>query len=128
MPIRDTRMMARALEQRWPITDTARKAIVSRLLRIVADPNSSPREVTAASKALMEAEKQNQADEQHVDDMDDARRNRLAAIATRLGLDASALGTPTLGSSGFAEPDGSTIERQDQRLCGTQSEGDEAAS
>lgn len=89
MPIRDTRMMAKALEQRWPINENARKAIISRLLRIVADPQSSPREVTAASKALMAAESQNQKDE-HL--QLDEFKQRILAIAERCGIDRTVLG------------------------------------
>ena len=63
MPIRDTRMMANALEQRWPISEQMRAAIVARLVRIVADPTSKPREVVAASRGLLSAESQNQLDE-----------------------------------------------------------------
>jgi len=88
MPIRDTRMMARALEQRWPINENARKAIVSRLLRIIADPQSSPREVTAASKALLAAESQNQLDQHKIVDVSISNRHaELDAIAADLGLD-----------------------------------------
>ena len=87
MGIRDTRMMARALEQRWPISENARKAIVGRLLRIVADPTSSAREATAASKALLAAEGQNQLDEHKVIDVRVVTRNdRYDAIAAELGI------------------------------------------
>lgn len=80
--------MARALMQRWPINETARKAIISRLLRIIADPSSSPREVTAASKALLAAEAQNQADEHKIVDVRIANRHsELDAIAADLGIE-----------------------------------------
>lgn len=88
MPIRDTRMMARALEQRWPINDKVRKAIIGRLVQIVADPSSSPREVTAAAKGLLSAEKQNQDDEHKVVDVRiQSRHAELDAIAADLGVD-----------------------------------------
>ena len=92
MGIRDTRMMAKALEQRWPISENARKAIVGRLLRIVADPHSSAREVTAASKALMAAEGQNQLDEHKVIDVRvTTRHDQLAGIAADLGIEVGAI-------------------------------------
>lgn len=50
-------------------------------MKIVADPKSSPREVTAASKALISAEAQNASDEQHVDKLDDSRNRILATLA-----------------------------------------------
>lgn len=101
MPIRDTRMMAKALEQRWPLNENARKAIISRLLRIIADNQSSPREVTAAAKALLAAEKQNQSDEHKVIDVSLQRRNlELDAIATELGIEASVIVDVERESSG----------------------------
>jgi TusA-related sulfurtransferase len=81
-------MMARALTQRWPISDKVRKAIVGRLVQVVTDPQSSPREVTSAAKALMAAEAQNQADEHKlVDVILSTRNDRLDAIAADLGID-----------------------------------------
>ena len=89
MPIRDTRMMARAIEQRWPIKPEIREAIVRRLLRVIADPQSTPREVTAASRAILAAEAQNQSDEHKLIDASIQRRdNELAAIAADLGIEA----------------------------------------
>lgn len=88
MPIRDTRMMSRALMQRWPIKPEYREAIIKRLVRVVADPNSSPREITAAARGLLAAEAQNQADEHKVVDVGIANRNaQLDAIASDLGID-----------------------------------------
>jgi hypothetical protein len=84
MPIRDTRMMARALEQRWPINENARKAIVSRLLRIIADPQSSPREVTAASKALLAADVVNIQVEKNNQEAEEDKRLRLIELARRV--------------------------------------------
>lgn len=82
--------MARALEQRWPINDTARKAIIGRLLRVIADPESSTREVTAASRAILSAEAQNQADEHKLVDVSISNRNfELDEIAREIGVDLS---------------------------------------
>jgi hypothetical protein len=96
MPIRDTRMMARALEQRWPMTPEVRKAVVGRLIKVLTDPESKKREVIAASKALMAAEAQNQEDEHKVLDVRVATRNdRLDAIAADLGIDPSVIEAAT---------------------------------
>jgi hypothetical protein len=86
--IRDTRLMARALEQRWPISPAARKAIVARLLHVITNPDSKPREVIAASRGLLAAESQNQLDEHKIVDVSiSARNDRLDAIAADLGID-----------------------------------------
>jgi hypothetical protein len=88
MPIRDTRMDATSIVRRWPMSDAARKATISRLLRVIADPESKPREIIAASKALLIAEAQNQADEHKVVDVKLALRNTdLDAIAADLGIE-----------------------------------------
>jgi uncharacterized protein YhaN len=52
-------MMAKAIQNNWPLTDEHRKAIVQVLLRITLDPESSRRERTSAAKALMAADKLN---------------------------------------------------------------------
>src|SRR6056297_1540160 len=88
MPIRDTRMIAKALTQRWEIKPEYRDALIRRLIKIIADPSSSPREVTAASKALISAEAQNQADEHKVVDVRIQQEHaRLDAIAAELGVE-----------------------------------------
>ncbi len=61
--IRDTRLIEKAIKKRWPIKDEHKLGLVSRMERIVADPDSSPREVTSAFNSLLSAESQNQADE-----------------------------------------------------------------
>jgi hypothetical protein len=83
-------MMARALQQRWPIKPEHKQEIIDKLLRVLSDATASPREITAAAKALMAAESQNQADEHKVIDVGVATRNdRLDAIAADLGIDPS---------------------------------------
>lgn len=57
-------------------------------MRVLADPSSSPREVTAAAKALIAAESQNQSDEHKVVDIElRAEHDRLDAIAADLGIE-----------------------------------------
>ena len=69
-----------------------RDAIVKRLLRVLVDPGASPREVTAAAKALMAAEAQNQADEHKVIDVSvSTRHDRLDEIAADLGIEVSVI-------------------------------------
>lgn len=87
MSVRDTRMIARAVMQRWPIKPEYRAALVNKLMKVIADPNSSAREVTAAARALLSAESQNQSDEHKVVDVATQQRNaELAAIAADLGV------------------------------------------
>jgi hypothetical protein len=56
-------MIQRAFEQRWPIEPKYRSALITRLMTIIADPNTSNREAISAAKALIAAEKQNQDDQ-----------------------------------------------------------------
>jgi hypothetical protein len=88
MTVRDTRLIAKALNQRWPITSETRRVIVGRLLRVMADPSASHREVTSAAKALMSAEAQNQKDEHKAVDVSlRAEHDRLDEIARDLGIE-----------------------------------------
>jgi len=83
-------MMARALMQRWPVTPEYRTIIVKQLMKVIADPRSSPREKTSAAKALMSAEQQNQADEHKVVDIaNSTAHDRISEIARDLGIDAA---------------------------------------
>jgi hypothetical protein len=57
-------------------------------MKVIADPASSPREVTAAAKALLAAESQNQRDDHKVVDVSIAtRHDELDAIAADLGIE-----------------------------------------
>jgi len=88
MSIRDTRLAARALEQRWPVPDDVRAGLVRQMMAIVADRSCSPRERTSAFKAILAAEAQNQADQHKVIDVSvSTRHDRLDAIAADLGLE-----------------------------------------
>jgi TusA-related sulfurtransferase len=92
MSTRETRLEARAIEQRWAMSPEMRKAVINRLLKVVADPTSKKREVIAAAKALMAAEKQNQEDEHKVVDIEIQTRNaQLDSIAADLGIEVSAI-------------------------------------
>lgn len=85
------------MEQRWPIDAEKRKAVVERLTNVIEDPMSTVREVTAAAKALMAAEAQNQSDEQHHDDRMDEGRNRILDL---LGADGAGTNRLEAQSSG----------------------------
>jgi hypothetical protein len=74
--------------QRWPIKPEYRAAIINKLIQVVASPESSPREVTAAAKAILAAEAQNQVDEHKVVDVHTQQGGfDLAAIAAEIGVD-----------------------------------------
>lgn len=105
--VKDTRLMARAVSQRWPMSQEIRDAVITRLAMIVADPNSTTREVATAARALISAERQNQQDDysvpidkpKHLSD-DQSAGNRFLAIAQRLGLGGCVEGTVTKRSGG----------------------------
>src|SRR3990167_9360817 len=60
---RDTRMVERAIRQRWPLRDEYREPLVNGLLTIAVNPANGARERVSASRALIAMEGQNQADE-----------------------------------------------------------------
>jgi plasmid stability protein len=112
MGIRDTRMIARAITHGYPITDEQRKALLSVLLRVALDPSNSPREKTAAARAIMaadqlniEREKMSQADDHHGDQLDQQRLNRLAFVAKQLGFNEVARIASEGGSGDLPEID-----------------------
>lgn len=110
MTVRDTRQQAKAVMQRWPMKPEYREAIIRRMMRIIANPNSSVREVTTAAKALLAAESQNQNDEHKLADIRVAtRHDQLSGIAADLGIEVGALpyaeGPGSDGSAYAAEPD-----------------------
>ena len=83
MAINDTRMMAKSVQQRWPMSSAVRDVVIQKLIQVMASKESSPREITAAARALMSAEKQNQEDEHaKIDEF----RTRVLAIAERCGI------------------------------------------
>ena len=85
--IRDTRMMSRALVQRWELSPDERRKVIDRLLWVL-ETSDKPREITAAAKGLMAAELQNQTDEHKiVDAAIQQEHNRLDAVADELGIE-----------------------------------------
>jgi len=75
-------------QTRWPIKPEYREAMVLRLSEIIVNPNSTTKEVTDASRALLAAEKQNQADE--ADNQDDFT-TELVRLAGSFGIDVKAI-------------------------------------
>ncbi len=78
--------MARAIQQRWPISQEQRGQIVARLLDVLNDPEASRREFLAASKALIAAEAQNQKDDHAPRIPAPEGTNRFEQVAIKLGI------------------------------------------
>ncbi len=57
------RLYGRATRERWPISDDHREAIVKTLTEIMLDPKQNAKSRTAAAKAIITAEAQNQRDD-----------------------------------------------------------------
>jgi hypothetical protein len=80
-------MMSSALIQRWPMSEEKRRNVIEALLNVIQN-SQNPREITAAARALIAAEGQNQSDEHKVIDIANTGQNsRFAAIAQGLGID-----------------------------------------
>ena len=60
---RDTRMIERAVRNRWPIPDKFREAIIKRQIRVAIDPKSTGREARAAARTIIAADKINLEEE-----------------------------------------------------------------
>jgi hypothetical protein len=104
--IRTTRLLERAVRERWPIPEHLRQAIIDRQVEIATDPKYDAREATSAAKTVIAADRINQQEEQgpkagaqhlhlhqHDDGLGEEERERrllslLARIKERLGADA----------------------------------------
>ena len=92
MGLQETRMISKALTQRWPIKPEYRAGLITQMMKVIADPNTSPREKTAAAKAILAAEKQNQDDEHKIIDISIQARNlELDELAADLGVEISVI-------------------------------------
>lgn len=60
---RDTRLLERAVRERWPIPERYKKAIINRQIKIAIDPESSGREARAAARTIIAADKINLEEE-----------------------------------------------------------------
>jgi len=56
-------MESRAINGRWPMSEKQRRRVVVRLSKIIEDPDTKTREVTAAARALIAADGLNVAEE-----------------------------------------------------------------
>ena len=93
MSIKDTRMMARAITDRWPLSAEYRTSIIKVLMQIALNPSCSPRERTSAAKALIAADAVNMAqskiiqeNQHHQERLQSEQLDRIANAAQRLGL------------------------------------------
>jgi hypothetical protein len=59
LPIRDARLVNRAIRERWPIPASLRSTLLKRMAKLADDPNASPRELNVATKTLLEASRVN---------------------------------------------------------------------
>lgn len=60
---RDTRLLERAVKNRWPIPEKFREAIIRRQIRVALDPKSTGREARAATRTIIAADKINLEEE-----------------------------------------------------------------
>lgn len=118
MPIRDTRILARALMQRWPINPKMREGIIGALARVLTDPNASHREKTSAAKALMAADAQNIEMEKMQQADEHEYRANLVAIAKHLGYSEVARLATNAGIAIDSESSSSVGERETTSLDG----------
>lgn len=54
-PLQERRLEARAIRERWPMTDEVREKVLKRLCRIASE-SESDREATAAARAIIAAD------------------------------------------------------------------------
>lgn len=111
--------------QRWPISEEDRAVVVGKLLEIVQDPKAKRREILAATRGLMAAERQNQSDEQSqavLDAASDPPGNRFLAIAQRLGIDSDSERTPGLGAGEHPAAIAGEVVRREGERCGEEAE------
>ena len=91
--IRDTRLITRAIRQKWPIPSDKRAALIDRQVEIATSKEVSPGEATSAFRAVLAANQQNLAAEQRpkrrpptitatnvivVGDLEESRRRAIA--------------------------------------------------
>jgi hypothetical protein len=86
-------MMARAISERWPISEEKRLAMLDSLMQIASDVSNSPRERTSAIRALISADSVNlraqeieQNNEHHQQRIQQQQLARLAEVARELGF------------------------------------------
>jgi hypothetical protein len=55
----DQKLVARALKQSWPVSERLKKSAMKRAKETLADPNASPRAVSAATRMVLSATQTN---------------------------------------------------------------------
>jgi hypothetical protein len=122
MGIRDTRMIARALRERWLFEDQDRDLMMQVLKQIAADANNSPRERTQAIRTIISADALNlkaeeiqQKNEHHHDRIDLASLHRIAEVAKSIGLNDIAQRAIEAGSNSNLIRDDAANHNQDNR-------------
>lgn len=125
MGLKNTRLLARAIIGGWPVPDQLKSQVMQELADVYSDPEAGPREKIAASRAIMaadqlniEREKMSQADDHHGDQLDQQRLNRLAAVASKLGLNEVARIASEGGSGNLPAVDDATLEATEQKGSG----------
>ena len=88
----DNRLLARAIKQRWPISDATRKRAIEAMDAVIKDPLATAREKTAAMRAIASAESQNQQDEQRAED---DLTETIIRLAEQFGIVVEGSGTTT---------------------------------
>ena len=128
MGLKNTRLLARAIHGGWPVPDQLKSQVIQELTEVFEDPEAGPREKIAASRAIMaadqlniEREKMSQADDHHGDQLDQQRLNRLAAVASKLGLNEVARIATEGGSGDLPAVDDATLETAQQKGSRTRS-------
>ena len=113
---KDFNLQIKALQQRWPIDERTRRAIIGALLTVLKDDAASYRDKNAAIRGLLTAEAQNQKDEHTAALQSD--RNRFLKVAQQLGIDADfrlvgeePAGTNHVGVDGPERRDEAAVER-----------------
>ena len=93
----DMQLISKAVKKRWSISEEYRTALVQQMIMIVGNTTTNDRARIAATKILIEMEKQNQSDQQ--DEVLNDQRHRLLDVAQRLGIGDSVGSTAEGGSS-----------------------------
>jgi hypothetical protein len=82
---KDIRLYETAVRNEWPISDEYKQVLIKSMMRIIADPATTPREKTSAARVVMIANAQNQTEEIFNGTVE-RPRNRFLEIAERLGI------------------------------------------
>lgn len=96
----DLRLLRRAMNNRWPVTEEFRAKVIEKIMERMADPDVETHHLNALAKTLLAAEAQNQSDEHH------ARGGRITEIFDALGIQPSVGAIESSGTETSPEDDG----------------------